>query len=149
MRSTIKRFGAAITVLLLIVWVGSGWCGAVGAYTPRVALIAVGGRIEIGWMSPPRWLPEVRYFDPQINKQKPFQWWFEAWQDNFGSGRTYQINWVAIPIWLLALIAGTLTLLIGRRDSRRLPHACRKCGYDLTGLPAERPCPECGTTSTG
>jgi hypothetical protein len=35
------------------------------------------------------------------------------------------------------------------KDRRRFgPHACTGCGYDKSGLPADSPCPECGTVPT-
>jgi len=57
---------------------------------------------------------------------------------------------VTLPLWpLLAALAvlpvsrGALVLL--RRACRRESNSCACCGYDLTGLPAEHRCPECGT----
>jgi hypothetical protein len=47
------------------------------------------------------------------------------------------------PVLLTTLPAAFLWY----KDRRRFgPHACKGCGYDRRGLPAEGPCPECGTT---
>lgn len=35
--------------------------------------------------------------------------------------------------------------LIMERNAKRNPLVCEHCQYDLQGLPAEAPCPECGT----
>jgi hypothetical protein len=55
--------------------------------------------------------------------------------------------WFACLPWLSVLIVSMVGIILvarglrGRRV-RQAPH-CRKCGYNLTGLPSER-CPECG-----
>ena len=47
----------------------------------------------------------------------------------------------------LVVLGGCTLILIGRRGRRIDDHpVCRRCGYDLTGLPTERDkCPECGS----
>src|SRR4051812_2253860 len=49
--------------------------------------------------------------------------------------------------WLLSFAAGALMYLIARRGKRVNDHPmCRRCDFDLTGLPptSDR-CPECGS----
>jgi hypothetical protein len=61
---------------------------------------------------------------------------------------TNLIPWIVASVLTVALAAGVALLILGR--GRRVgtePH-CRKCGYNLTGLTAER-CPECGRAATG
>ncbi|MGH7133345.1 MAG: hypothetical protein ACREJO_15535 [Phycisphaerales bacterium] len=67
--------------------------------------------------------------------------------DNSGSviGRAHQV-W--ITLWALALasfLSGGFLLWSARRARRRaMSGVCLKCGYDLSGLAAGSPCPECG-----
>lgn len=50
---------------------------------------------------------------------------------------------VTIPLWApLGLAAGWCAWVWW---PRRLPHACRACGYSRAGLAQGAPCPECGT----
>jgi hypothetical protein len=59
---------------------------------------------------------------------------------------TYEELWIAVPHWLLALVAAILPTVFGVRFVRRRRLArlglCPACGYDLRASP-ER-CPECG-----
>ena len=51
-RSTIKWAGAVVTVLLVIVWVGSGWCEAGCFARPTISGHVAKGRLVIGWEEP-------------------------------------------------------------------------------------------------
>lgn len=48
------------------------------------------------------------------------------------------------PVWYLALhlLRAPVAFIINR--FRRPPWECRRCRYDLRGLPEDSPCPECG-----
>ncbi len=69
------------------------------------------------------------------------RWWF-------GSFRMGQFSGSAAPLWIPALVlfvasAWTWWLdIIARRRAKM--HVCKACGYDLAGLSAAAPCPECG-----
>ena len=57
---------------------------------------------------------------------------------------------VVVAIAALALLAGLAMLVLGLRGRRVDDHPlCRRCGFDLTGLPATSDrCPECGRPTT-
>jgi hypothetical protein len=143
---SIKWIGAVVTVVLLLVWVGSRWYGF-GLYTRSSSNLAgvFGGRLVLVWTMPlSSQLRDLRgSFDFQVGTQ-PFHWWFE-----FRSDVSSRMREIAIPTWSLALLTATPTVWLWRRDRRRrraeAANCCRTCGYSRTGLPADRACPECGT----
>ena len=56
------------------------------------------------------------------------------------------------PLWAIALVTGTMPLVVGlkwrrrrRAAARQLKGLCASCGYDLRATPDR--CPECGTSS--
>src|SRR5262245_47773573 len=51
-----------------------------------------------------------------------------------------------LPFWIPLLAIAAPTLWLWHRDRRRVPGACIRCGYDLTGTPGGI-CPECGSGS--
>jgi hypothetical protein len=52
---------------------------------------------------------------------------------------------VWVPLWIPLVLAAAMCVLgvRSRRRSRRGTSPCPSCGYDLSGLPASSPCPEC------
>ena len=145
MRSTIKWGGAVLTILLLIVWVGSRWCAGYTTLVPSLAVQADAGRVLVTWMSNP---PMKYQGDLYVRQAVPgalFRWWFTVESKSVWGNR---VAIVAIPGWALVIAAATPTFLIWRRDRRRMPNLCPHCDYDRTGLPADRACPECGKTQS-
>ena len=108
-------------------------------------LLANGG-IGVAWGEEPDW-PKCRYYNFGLGFNCEYN---STVIDNPRVLPTvltvdqYYAAWV--PLWPLALIAVPLAL-------REIVHmrrqtswgGCRKCGYDLRGLPTPR-CPECGTS---
>lgn len=68
----------------------------------------------------------------------PYYLWF-----HLGIHERYAI--AVVPLWVYLLADVCIAGLAWRRWLRwRPPGACPKCGYDLRGLAAGSPCPECG-----
>jgi len=139
-RKTVKWGGAGLTVLLVVVWIGSGWYGAQwlmgGVY--GVTLI-VGQAICFKNDGSPEDLGIKAASFPQnrFDLQSSFDW--ENPVDGFV---------VQFPLWLPALLSLLATAAAWRADAKYLRRArmglCAGCGYDRAGLAAMSVCPECG-----
>jgi len=146
-RRIVKWGGAAISALLLAVWLWSAWwCTGVELHRVGEAGV-ISGRVYIQWFDPrsdtwskPEWWGTARH-------SAPFRWWYEGRCINFGSvGSAIWLTRVDIPIWSLAVLTGVPTVWMFWRDRRNRHRAgmCIKCGYNLMGLRTDRACPECG-----
>ena len=150
-RKTIKWGGAAVTVLLVVVWVGSGWCDCTIARSDDVYVSVSHGRLEVQYW---RWFDRMMASDevvfgepPRRFRQEPFgmRWWF-SWQNQLP-----QYCYLQLPLWFPAAVAAggcaaswRLDALARRRAKGGL-NLCPKCGYDRTGLVSkDAKCPECG-----
>ncbi len=141
-----KWGGAVLSVVLVTVWIGSGWWYA--AYTWRggaevdvaVGLVIVGQADPAmnwplpGWDVGPRELSYDWWFHGSADRSADLSWW-----------------WFGTPLWLptasllLATAAAWRLDAIARRRARA--GCCAKCGYDLRGLRDGVVCPECGAAA--
>lgn len=101
------------------------------------------GAIVIG-MSQHIDVDERSYFSANFmhwkrDEGEPFRFWFEA---EF----PYMDEWyICIPGWFIVLCITLVHIPIVRYFlGRSRVLACTECGYELVGLPAGAPCPECG-----
>ena len=144
-RKTIKWGGAAVTVLLVVVWIGSGF-GRFGYIDSARWFIVTRGAVSLfSFENRPLW-PGDGKFIFEYDPVKLSSWWFST--DKFG----YALI-VTIPLWpflsafsLSSAFAWRLDTLARRRAKLNL---CAKCGYDRTGLIGGKDgggakCPECG-----
>ena len=137
-RKTVKWGGAAVTVLLVVVWTGSI---SIACSTPW-------GYEAIGWTGVvlfTRRFQEHTVYPPQ----GPHVY--------FGSANSALEFWrmlhsstwsIVVPLWPAVVATLTLTAFAWRLDTlaRRRARAgfCPKCNYNRTGLAAGAVCPECG-----
>ena len=147
LRKTIKWGGAAVTVLLVVVWVGSIWWDVSwGSRRNGFGDVGAGGfgilyhsakksdSMITGWR-----LSEV---DDLAN----MRWWFHVTALN-PSPQTY-FYMLTIPLWWPVLVVLSATALAWRLDTlarrRENLNLCPKCNYDRTGILQDAKCPECG-----
>ena len=146
-RKTVKWGGAAVTVLLAVLWYGSGrWFIASCASTNynNIVELARGG-IQVLWQRPLAMPPKLIWKFASSNTG--FEWWI-------GFVGSWSTNWqLAIPLWIPVVPTLLVTMLAWHLDVRaRRPkrtNPCPSCGYDRTGLAPSAVCPECGTPSNG
>jgi hypothetical protein len=78
----------------------------------------------------------------------PWMWWFWERHNFISAGKPF--FGVTFPGWfipgVLAGVGGPL-LRSGIIARRARIGFCKKCRYDLRGLPPGSPCPECGTSA--
>ena len=127
-RKTIKWGGAVVTVLLVVVWVGSGW------WMVRWRCVWEGwlacGRVKM-------WQDGSSY--PLIARIMPV-WRGPMWNAD--------LDGLGVPLWIPTLCVFSAAAIAWRLDTvarrREDAHLCPKCNYDRTGLAIGAVCPECG-----
>jgi hypothetical protein len=144
-RKAIKWGGAVVTVLLVVVWIGSGWC-SVGMQVGDGRGVFVGdGQLEMCVFGSPD--PDGDHASSTLVPGwhagcRPFRlhWWFDHWQ--FGN-----LHHLILPLWVPAMITLLAAVITFRLDHGGQPNACPKCNYDRAGLAAGAKCPECGSAA--
>jgi hypothetical protein len=144
-RKTIKWGGAAVTLLLVVVWIAScGYHPGIYIRPGAVVSLAVGG-IDIYWDD---------HFRSGIQPAL-----FEGRRLTFATGRVraFRGSWevsstfglVLIPLWPLIALGCVSTGVAWRLDAlarrRARLNLCPKCHYDRAGIAADAKCPECGS----
>jgi hypothetical protein len=149
-RKTIKWGGAAVTVLLVGVWIGSGWWNCTIVRLSEVTAWAGHGVLEIQyWDSFSRAMgsdESVLFSRPAILRRESFemQYWFSS------QSQLPQYCHIQIPIWLAVVASIGAWAVSWRLDTlarhRAKLNLCPHCNYDRTGLTggAGAVCPECG-----
>jgi hypothetical protein len=143
-RKTIKWGGAVVTVLLVVVWIGSGW-GRLGTPVPaRYRVDIWDGRLSFTHTDGSSMAVSFKWYT-QIGR------WRIIWSPDvqLGSSRWF----VAVPLWPLFLCSSALSATLGlqdalaRRRARGGVNLCPKCNYDRAGIAADAKCPECGSAA--
>jgi len=146
LRSTIKWGSTVLTVLLLIMWIGSAWIEFGVTLNPTMIGGIDGGCIWV-LKDTSGVIPEVQAtceWSPGFSVHPAhFYWWFDyahSMTVRFRVSRTELV----IPLWPLVAPFALLTCWVWWRHLRYLaPGHCSICGYDLRGNTSGA-CPECG-----
>jgi hypothetical protein len=144
-RKTIKWGGAAVTMLLVVAWIGSAiwYVGYEGA--GRAIRLMPGGVVWVSAKSTPAGPSPVYWESHAQLLGERWKWWIEQ-------GSVVRFDWLFVPLWLPAVIASIAAAFAWRLDAvarRRLrSQLCSTCRYDRAGIGAEAVCPECGKLPT-
>ena len=152
-RKTIKCGGAALTVLLVVVWIGSAWWAVGWQPTDYTHIEVEYGQLRIshteGWVARSEASLSVRRscdFYEAVPRPRLRPW--PLWRNDAGRFALFEVY---IPLWMLGAVTFVPTALAFRLDTlarrRERMNLCAKCHYDRTGLAAEVVCPECGAAA--
>ena len=139
-RKMVKWGGLVLTVLVVVVWVGSGWCDIRWVSASGACCMANCGYVEFAYE------PEI--FGSMVpvgwdTESHPFHWELRFQRVKLITGWT-----VAIPLWSVLVLALIPTGSAWRLDTLARRRArvglCAMCNYDRAGLAAGAVCPECG-----
>ena len=146
-RKTVKWGGAAATVLLVVVWIGSGWWSASWYAKGWNAIGISRGLIELYGSN---WgLAEGFVVMDHVYQM---DWSFGPLHQVWGAGVASPVTpgTFGLPLWAVVAPITSITALAWRLDARARRRTklnlCPKCNYDRTGLAAGAVCPECGST---
>lgn len=141
----------ALGALAVALWVWSGWHELIRYQLTAEGVTfvkVVGGQVvastsdalQLRASGRPRWLTQDR---------SGCSWkWGYSYTSGVDTGLNAVLTTHAIPFWplpLFVLFIGVRLFRSGIRARRRARSgSCAKCGYNLAGLAADAPCPECG-----
>jgi len=142
-RKTVKWGGAGLTVLQLVVWVGSGWM-TIGYAPVRGPTAALAAGVVIVLIPTTGLTASARPGWTAKQESSKFQWWFSF----LGNQR---VKVCIVPLWSPALLSLLATAAAWRADAKYMRRVrvglCAACGYDRAGLAAGAVCPECGVAA--
>jgi hypothetical protein len=149
-RTAIKWSGAVVTVLLVGVWIGSGWF-VLGNRAATFRWNGIHhGLLVWSWQSSRGWQgPGITlYTYPQVGWEIETTAYSLRWTPQYDG---YNLDrWVLLPLWILVVPAAAITGTAWRLDTlarrRAKRNFCPKCEYDRTGLTTGVICPECGSS---
>ena len=128
-------------VTLLSVAIASAWWSVVYENPREEGFGIQHGRINVTWglrrpmgqyWIPPNWIP-------YRNRKPDLEWKLAAGLSSGGS-----MGIVIFPLWIpIALLIVPMRRTCLSVRAHHSPGCCRRCNYNLTGLPESR-CPECG-----
>lgn len=140
-RKLFKWGGAAMTVLLTTVWIGSGWFGISLNVTDRIVLGAFRGTARLRYTRDEHFNRLTADYLLGFHRDFVLEWSF-LWREYGDDG------FIDVPLWIGVGIAIVITVIAFRLDTlarrRERMHLCVNCHYDRAGLAADARCPECG-----
>lgn len=149
LRASAKWIGLALTVAALVLLVGSMWFNLTHWRSGAIVRIDAGVlRLTttlvddpLSRLSPERVPPEWQW----SRRDGPLRVRWLPHTSIWAAGAT---SWrvFILPLWIPALMLGSLTGWSFWRWRRPQPGECPRCRYDLGGLSG--PCPECGHKAT-
>ena len=146
----IKWGGAAVTVLLVVVWIGSVWWPSCIYGTNKLSIYVYPGGVFVDQFLTEKGHPEPdarRAVYEMMCKSRPEHLGAVGWEE------IPSLRQVWFPLWPIAAASLLITALAFRLDTlarrRERMNLCPKCHYDRTGLAGDAVCPECGTGSGG
>ena len=155
-RKTIKWGGAAVTGLLVVVWIASGWWMLTWEYGKNNQWAIGSGRLLVQLQAgiPPVPNPQFAWGAGGTGQRWTCRWWFSYHSDSFADSRAptggIRYTIALVPLWilfgplLLITVAAWRLDTLARRRAKGGLNLCPKCGYDRTGILQDAKCPECG-----
>jgi hypothetical protein len=140
-RKTIKWGGAAVTVLLVVVWIGSGWWEWFVPFPGGGNFGMISGGFEYdAWPQGRTGITVHRCADGRFH----LWWWPPRWHGSSGDLAVWVAGWIpVIPVLACTICAWCFDAQVRRRARGGL-NLCPKCNYDRAGIAADAVCPECG-----
>ena len=146
-RRIFKWTGAGLSLLILLAWVVSLWCGFAALPAQGCRISAGQGEFDVaiatfdlsykgtGFFTFPR--SNLGFKQPRVR-----------YEESISPLGMHHVYLVELPYWLLFLLTAIPTAWLWHRDRRLFSSppdhlSCRGCGYDLTGN-LSGVCPECG-----
>lgn len=147
LRTTIKWSTTVLTVVLVVLWVGSVWWPvSVGLPRSRVTLSLVTGVLDLQIHDDPIYGNGHWYWTRLYQRPAPLPWGFSwggfSWSRTHFSGLPDYLR-ISIPFWFLVLLPALPATWLWYRGHTHAPGLCPTCGYDLRGT-KHSVCPECG-----